>query len=293
MGKGAELGFAVGGHTPNCRAPHTPARARCPAQFFSGPASHGGSFTWEVQSLMAVVMVFSVAALALHHAISAQHNAHRAERRAARNAERAAQQQALSQAAAAAAARGDAPAAAAPALQLASASVDLPAAAQPQLPKDAASTRPKKSKQSMGEIYRTLASSVPIRCLVVMSMAQGLCTNLMEFAWKSHIRLLYPTPAEFTSFLGDVSTWQGIVTGGWGAGVGVVGLGGLGWAVRAAGAGGVGERNVGAIRRVGVGEGGGMRGQGATGVRASLGLPQHLETATSELVSPWTCRVCS
>ncbi|PNW69913.1 hypothetical protein CHLRE_17g697950v5 [Chlamydomonas reinhardtii] len=182
-------------------------------KFFSGPASHGGSFTWEVQSLMAVVMVFSVAALALHHAISAQHNAHRAERRAARNAERAAQQQALSQAAAAAAARGDAPAAAAPALQLASASVDLPAAAQPQLPKDAASTRPKKSKQSMGEIYRTLASSVPIRCLVVMSMAQGLCTNLMEFAWKSHIRLLYPTPAEFTSFLGDVSTWQGIVTG--------------------------------------------------------------------------------
>ncbi|KAG2483156.1 hypothetical protein HYH03_017948 [Edaphochlamys debaryana] len=71
----------------------------------------------------------------------------------------------------------------------------------------------KKEKQSLAEIYRTLASSVPIRCLVVMSVAQGLCTNLMEFAWKSHIRLLYPTPAAFTSFLGDVSTWQGIVTG--------------------------------------------------------------------------------
>lgn len=47
-----------------------------------------------------------------------------------------------------------------------------------------------------------------------MSVAQGLCTNLMEFAWKSHIRMLYPTPGEFTSFLGDVSTWQGVVTGG-------------------------------------------------------------------------------
>lgn len=52
----------------------------------------------------------------------------------------------------------------------------------------------------------------------------------MEFAWKSHIKLLYPTPAEFTSFLGDVSTWQGIVTGGSGgrAGSGWVGRGGVG-----------------------------------------------------------------
>ena len=58
-----------------------------------------------------------------------------------------------------------------------------------------------------------------------MSMAQGLCTSLMEFAWKSHIKLLYPTPAEFTGFLGDVSTWQGIVTG---AGCGGVGVGGRG-----------------------------------------------------------------
>jgi hypothetical protein len=36
----------------------------------------------------------------------------------------------------------------------------------------------------------------------------------MEFAWKSHIGLLYPTPSQFTSFLGDVSVWQGVVTGG-------------------------------------------------------------------------------
>lgn len=42
----------------------------------------------------------------------------------------------------------------------------------------------------------------------MMSLAQGLCSNLMEYAWKSHIKLLYPTPAQFTSFLGDVSTWQ-------------------------------------------------------------------------------------
>ncbi|MEW5316861.1 MAG: hypothetical protein WDW38_008205 [Sanguina aurantia] len=68
-------------------------------------------------------------------------------------------------------------------------------------------------KADLGEIYRVLSQSTPIRCLAVMSIAQGLCTNLMEFAWKSHMRLLYTTPGEFTSFLGDVSTWQGVVTG--------------------------------------------------------------------------------
>lgn len=71
-----------------------------------------------------------------------------------------------------------------------------------------------KAKPSVGEIFRVLAASVPIRCLAVMSLAQGLCTSLMEFAWKSHISLLFPSPAEFTSFLGDVSMWQGVVTGG-------------------------------------------------------------------------------
>lgn len=52
------------------------------------------------------------------------------------------------------------------------------------------------------------------RCLLVTRARQGLCTSLMEFAWKSHISLLYPSPAQFTSFLGDVSLWQGVVTGG-------------------------------------------------------------------------------
>jgi AAA family ATP:ADP antiporter len=36
-----------------------------------------------------------------------------------------------------------------------------------------------------------------------MSLAQGLCNSLMEFAWKCHMRLLYPSPADFTAFLGE------------------------------------------------------------------------------------------
>ncbi len=53
-----------------------------------------------------------------------------------------------------------------------------------------------------------LAASVPIQCLAVMSLSQGLCSSLMEFAWKSHIKLMFPSPGDFTSFLGEVSTWQ-------------------------------------------------------------------------------------
>ena len=66
---------------------------------------------------------------------------------------------------------------------------------------------------SLQESFRILASSLEIRCLAVMSLAQGLTTNLMEFAWKSHIKILYPSPGDFTGFLGDVATWTGVVTG--------------------------------------------------------------------------------
>ncbi|KAF5839782.1 TLC ATP/ADP transporter-domain-containing protein, partial [Dunaliella salina] len=65
--------------------------------------------------------------------------------------------------------------------------------------------RQRKPKASVMEIFGVLAASTPIRCLTIMSLAQGLCTNLMEFAWKSHIGLLFPGPKEFTAFMGE---WQ-------------------------------------------------------------------------------------
>ena len=40
-----------------------------------------------------------------------------------------------------------------------------------------------KKKASLVEIYSVLAASVPIQCLAVMSLAMGLCSSLMEFAW--------------------------------------------------------------------------------------------------------------
>lgn len=71
----------------------------------------------------------------------------------------------------------------------------------------------KKKKTSLSDALRILSSSLEIRCLAVMSLAQGLCSSLMEFSWKSHMRLLYPSPQDFTTFLGDVATCTGAVTG--------------------------------------------------------------------------------
>lgn len=43
-----------------------------------------------------------------------------------------------------------------------------------------------------------LTQSRQIRCLAVMALAQGLSTNLIEIAWKSHLHMLHPSPAAYS-----------------------------------------------------------------------------------------------
>jgi AAA family ATP:ADP antiporter len=45
-----------------------------------------------------------------------------------------------------------------------------------------------------------------------MAIAQGLCTNLLEYAWKVHLQMYCPTSSSFTAFLGDVASLTGVVT---------------------------------------------------------------------------------
>lgn len=59
-----------------------------------------------------------------------------------------------------------------------------------------------KPRPGAWESIKVLGRSLEIRCLAIMSLAQGLCNSLMEFAWKCHMRILYPSPADFTAFLG-------------------------------------------------------------------------------------------
>lgn len=55
-------------------------------------------------------------------------------------------------------------------------------------------------------------SNASIRCLAIMGIAQGLASNTLEYAWKLHLSQFCPTSQEFTSFLGDVASYTGVVT---------------------------------------------------------------------------------
>lgn len=56
---------------------------------------------------------------------------------------------------------------------------------------------PAEHKPSVWESLRFLAKSPQIQCLGVMSMSQGLTTNLLDMAWKTHLHMLHNTPAAY------------------------------------------------------------------------------------------------
>jgi ATP/ADP translocase len=51
-----------------------------------------------------------------------------------------------------------------------------------------------------------------VRCLATMAVAQGLCTNLLEYAWKINLQAYCPDSASFTAYLGDVASFTGVAT---------------------------------------------------------------------------------
>ncbi len=56
----------------------------------------------------------------------------------------------------------------------------------------------KKAKLSLRDAVVFLTKSPQIQCLAVMALAQGLSTNLIEIAWKSHLHMLHPSPAAYS-----------------------------------------------------------------------------------------------
>lgn len=52
-------------------------------------------------------------------------------------------------------------------------------------------------KPSVVESLQFLARSPQIQCLGIMSLSQGLTTNLLDLAWKTHLQMLHPTPTAY------------------------------------------------------------------------------------------------
>nr|GMD32389.1 plastidic ATP/ADP-transporter [Ipomoea batatas]GMD37295.1 plastidic ATP/ADP-transporter [Ipomoea batatas] len=72
----------------------------------------------------------------------------------------------------------------------------------------------KKEKPNMGtmESLKFLASSKYIRNLATLVVAYGISINLVEVTWKSKLKAQFPSPNEYSSFMGDFSTATGIAT---------------------------------------------------------------------------------
>lgn len=81
----------------------------------------------------------------------------------------------------------------------------------PSLPKV---TRKKKEKPKLGmkDSMKFLLSSRYVRDLATLVVAYGISINLVEVTWKSKLKAQYPSPNEYSSFMGDFSTCTGIAT---------------------------------------------------------------------------------
>lgn len=77
-----------------------------------------------------------------------------------------------------------------------------------------ARSKKKKEKPKMGTIesLKFLVSSRYIRDLATLVVAYGISINLVEVTWKSKLKAQFPSPNEYSSFMGDFSTATGIAT---------------------------------------------------------------------------------
>lgn len=72
----------------------------------------------------------------------------------------------------------------------------------------------KKEKPKMGlkDSFKHLLKSKYMGCLALLVIGYGICINLVEVAWKSQLKLAYPDPNAYSTFMGGFSRMTGIVT---------------------------------------------------------------------------------
>lgn len=73
-------------------------------------------------------------------------------------------------------------------------------------------TKKSKPKMSVGESFKYILSSPYLGFIALLVLGYGVSINLVEVTWKSQVRALYPDPKGYSAFMGDISTWTGVVT---------------------------------------------------------------------------------
>uniref|UniRef100_A0A1D1Y500 ADP,ATP carrier protein n=1 Tax=Anthurium amnicola TaxID=1678845 RepID=A0A1D1Y500_9ARAE len=82
----------------------------------------------------------------------------------------------------------------------------------PTLPRSDRKKKKEKPKLGMKESMKFLVSSRYVRDLATLVVAYGISINLVEVTWKSKLKAQFPSPNEYSSFMGDFSTATGIAT---------------------------------------------------------------------------------
>jgi AAA family ATP:ADP antiporter len=69
-----------------------------------------------------------------------------------------------------------------------------------------------KGKLSFRESFSYLSNSKYLLCIAVIVVAYNLVINLVEVVWKDQLRMLYPNPSDFNTYMNNLTTAMGIVS---------------------------------------------------------------------------------
>lgn len=64
--------------------------------------------------------------------------------------------------------------------------------------------RPPKVRMSMRENFAYLARSKYLICVALIVLGYNLAMNLIEVVWKNQMKVLYPNPSDYNSYMGEV-----------------------------------------------------------------------------------------
>jgi len=70
---------------------------------------------------------------------------------------------------------------------------------------------PEKINMSMRKNFAYLAKSKYLVCIAAIVLTYNVAINLVEVVWKNQIKAIYPDPSDFQTYMGNVTTWIGIV----------------------------------------------------------------------------------
>lgn len=78
--------------------------------------------------------------------------------------------------------------------------------------KQAIKKKKKRVKMGLRESAKFLMNSTYIKNLATLVISYGMCINIVEVSWKAKLKLLYPDPNAYSSFMGNFSSATGAVT---------------------------------------------------------------------------------